>query len=57
MLDKKGTGVAFADTGKEGYTDTEAINGPVIAFVFGERGLMLDASIEGTKFSKMNKQG
>ena len=57
MLDKKGTAVAFVDTGKEGYTDTEAINAPVIAFVFGERGLMLDASIEGTKFSRMNKQG
>ena len=43
------------DTGTEGYTDTEVMNKPVIAYVFGERGLMLDASIEGTKFSRMNK--
>jgi lipid-binding SYLF domain-containing protein len=47
--------VTFIDTGKEGYTDTEVMNAPVIAFVFGERGLMFDASIEGTKFSRMNK--
>ncbi len=47
--------VTFIDTGKEGYTDTEVMNAPVLAFVFGERGLMLDGSIEGTKFSKMNK--
>ncbi len=43
------------DTAKEGYTDTEVMNKPVIAFVFGQKGLMLDASIEGTKFSRMNK--
>lgn len=49
--------VTFIDTGKEGYTDTVAMNNPVIAYVFGERGLMLDASIEGTKFSRMEKQG
>ncbi len=43
------------DTAKEGYTDTEVMNAPVIAYVFGQKGLMLDASIEGTKFSRMNK--
>ena len=47
--------VTFIDTGKEGYTDTQVMNAPVLAFVFGERGLMFDASIEGTKFSKMDK--
>ncbi len=47
--------VTFVDTGKEGFTDTRAMNAPVIAFAFGERGLMLDASIEGTKFSEMDK--
>ncbi len=49
--------VTFIDTGKEGYTDTVVMNAPVVAFAFGERGLMLDASIEGTKFSRMEKQG
>jgi len=49
--------VTFIDTGKEGYTDTVAMNAPVVAFVFGERGLMFDASIEGTKFSRMDKHG
>ncbi len=47
--------LTVTDTGKEGYTDTQVMNKPVIAYVFGERGLMLDGSIEGTKFSRMNK--
>ncbi len=47
--------VTFIDTGKEGYADTEVMNAPVLAFVFAGRGLMLDASIEGTKFSRMDK--
>jgi lipid-binding SYLF domain-containing protein len=47
--------VTVIDSGKEGYTDTEAMNAPVIAFVFGQKGLMFDASIEGTKFSRMDK--
>ncbi len=45
------------DTGKEKYADTFTIKDPVVAFVFGERGLMADASLEGTKFSRMNKEG
>ncbi len=49
--------ITVIDTGKEGYTDTVAMNAPVVAFAFAERGLMFDASIEGTKFSRMDKQG
>jgi lipid-binding SYLF domain-containing protein len=48
-------GITYIDTGKDKYADTLTIKDPVVAFVFGERGLMLDASIEGTKFSKMEK--
>ncbi len=48
-------GMTLIDTGKDDYTDSIAVRYPVMAFVFGERGLMLNASIEGTKFSKMNK--
>jgi lipid-binding SYLF domain-containing protein len=49
-------GVTFIDAGKEKYDDTFTIKGPVAAFVFGQRGLMADASIEGLKFSKMEKE-
>ena len=48
-------GLTVTDAGKDDYTDTVAFKYPVMAFVFGERGLMLNASIEGTKFSRMNK--
>ena len=48
-------GATFIDASKEKYTDTFAMSSPVMAFVLGERGLMVDASIEGTKFSKMEK--
>ncbi len=48
-------GVTFIDSGKDAYTDSIAVTRPAMAFVFGERGLMLNASIEGTKFSRMNK--
>jgi len=48
-------GVTYIDSSKEKYADTFSIKDPVIAFVLGERGLMVDASIEGTKFSRMEK--
>ena len=48
-------GLTFTDAGKEKYDDTMTIKGPVVAFVFAERGLMADVSIEGVKFSKMEK--
>lgn len=49
-------GVTVIDAGKEKYADTFTIKDPVVAFVFGQRGLMVDASIEGTKFSRMEKE-
>ncbi len=49
-------GVTVIDAGKEKYADTVTIKDPVVAFVFGERGLMADASIEGVKFSRLEKK-
>jgi len=49
-------GVTFTDAAKEKYDDTFTIKGSVAAFVLGERGLMADVSIEGVKFSKMEKE-
>jgi len=48
-------GLTFTDAGKERYDDTVTIKGAVVAFAFAERGLMADVSIEGVKFSKMEK--
>lgn len=48
--------VAIANIGAGGEIDTETINGPVVAFVFGNKGLMADVSLEGSKISKIEKR-
>ncbi len=48
-------GVTYIDAGKDKYADNFTVKDPVVAFVFAERGLMVDASVEGVKFSKMEK--
>ena len=47
-------GVAVVKKGSEGSVDTSQINAPVLVFVFGHAGLMADASVEGTKISKLD---
>ena len=45
--------VAFIDVGAAKSLDTIDINHPVVAFLFGQRGLMAKATIEGSKFTKL----
>ena len=47
--------VTVVDTGATGSYDTTSVKDPVIAFNFGEEGLMAGVSVEGTKVSKLNK--
>jgi lipid-binding SYLF domain-containing protein len=47
--------VAVAKTGAGGNYDTTTLQKPVLAFVFGEKGLMGDASLAGGKISKIAK--
>ena len=47
--------VAVAKTGAGGVLDTNNIKGPVVAFVFGEKGLMADASLKGGNFKRLDK--
>ena len=35
--------------------DTNTVRAPVIGFVFGEHGLMANLSLEGAKFTKLDK--
>jgi len=49
--------VTFVDNSKEQYRNVFSTKEPVVAFAFGERGLIADASIEGAKFSRMIKGG
>lgn len=45
--------VAFIEVGAGKSLDTMNIRDPIVAFLFGQKGLMASATIEGTKFSKL----
>jgi lipid-binding SYLF domain-containing protein len=45
--------VAVAKVGASGSLDTTNLKGPIVAFTFGEKGLMGDLSIEGATFKKL----
>jgi lipid-binding SYLF domain-containing protein len=47
------TSVAVVKKGAGGTYDTQTLKKPVLAFVFGEQGLMGDASLQGGKISKI----
>ena len=47
--------IAIADAGAGGSIDSTNIADPIVAFVFGNKGLMIDVSLAGTKYSKINK--
>ena len=47
--------VAVVKKGVGGTYDTQTLSKPVLAFVFGEKGLMGDASLQGAKISKIAK--
>lgn len=47
--------VALIKVGAEGNIDTATINKPIIGFVIGQKGLMYDLSLEGTKITKLDK--
>lgn len=49
------TGVALVKTGAGGKYDTETMKKPILAFVFGEKGLIADISLEGTKINSIVK--
>lgn len=47
------TSVAVVKNGAGGVYDSETLKKPVIAFVFGEKGLMGDASLQGGKITRL----
>jgi lipid-binding SYLF domain-containing protein len=44
---------AFIDVGTGKSIDTLNIKDPIVAFMFGQKGLMANATIEGAKFTKL----
>jgi lipid-binding SYLF domain-containing protein len=47
--------VALGKIGAEGSMDTTKIKQPIVGFVFGQKGLMAGATIEGAKLTKLKK--
>jgi lipid-binding SYLF domain-containing protein len=47
--------VAMMQKGASGSYDTQSLSKPIMVFVFGERGLMGDASLGGAKISKVKQ--
>jgi lipid-binding SYLF domain-containing protein len=48
--------VALVDIGIGKTVDTANIKDPVIGFVFGQKGLMYNLTLEGSKFTKLDRQ-
>lgn len=49
------TGVAILSKGAGGAYDTQTLQRPILGIVFGEKGLIGDASLEGSKVTKLDK--
>jgi lipid-binding SYLF domain-containing protein len=43
------------DKGAGGTYDTQTLQRPILGFVFGEKGLIGDVSLEGSKITKIEK--
>ena len=47
--------VALVDVGAGKTIDSQNIKDPVVGFIFGSKGLMYNLTLEGSKFSKLDK--
>jgi lipid-binding SYLF domain-containing protein len=47
--------VAIADIGAGGTIDSNTLQSPIIGFIFSNKGLMYNLTLEGSKFTRMNK--
>jgi lipid-binding SYLF domain-containing protein len=47
--------VALIKVGAGGAIDTKNITDPIVGFVFGQKGLMFNLTLEGSKFTKLKK--
>ncbi len=47
--------VVLVDQGAQASLDTTKFNEPIVGFVVGQKGLMYNLTLEGTKISKMQK--
>jgi lipid-binding SYLF domain-containing protein len=47
--------VAIADLGAGGTIDSSTLQAPIIGFIFSNKGLMYNLTLEGSKFTRMDK--
>ena len=47
--------VALIDLGVGKTIDTDNVRDPIVGFIFGSKGLMYNLTLEGSKFSKLDK--
>ncbi|RMG60426.1 MAG: hypothetical protein D6713_02980 [Deltaproteobacteria bacterium] len=47
--------IAILDVGAGGTIDTATVKSPIVAFVIGQKGLMVDVSLKGAKFTKIKR--
>ena len=47
--------VALIDLGVGKAIDTHNVKDPVVGFIFGSKGLMYNLTLEGSKFTKLDK--
>jgi lipid-binding SYLF domain-containing protein len=51
------TAVALMSQGAGGQYDSAVVGKPILGFVFGEKGLLADVSLEGSKITKIKAAG
>jgi lipid-binding SYLF domain-containing protein len=49
------TGVAMMSKGAGGAYDTKTLQRPILGFVFAEKGLIADVSLDGSKVTRLNR--
>ena len=47
--------VAVINIGAGGSLDSQKFNDPIVGFIFDQKGLMFNLTLEGSKFTKLNK--
>ena len=47
--------IAVVTVGAGGAMDTSKLNQPILAFIFGQKGLMYNLTLEGAKFTKLKR--
>ena len=49
------TGIALVKVGAGGDYDTQTLQKPILGFIFGEKGLIADLSLEGSKINSIDR--